>query len=118
MDELPTGGSVTVRIPMMGPALCAGFPSPADDFHEDAIELPRWLVPNPPATFLWRISGDSMRDAGIFDGDLACVDRSLKPSHGSVGCRCREWRSVDQGDGSRGQPDAQPCFIEKKPTAA
>lgn len=83
VDELP-GGSATVRIPMMGPALCAGFPSPADDFQEDAIELPRWLVPNPPATFLWRISGDSMRDAGIFDGDLACVDRSLKPSHGSV----------------------------------
>ena len=68
----------------MGPALCAGFPSPADDFVENALELPRWLVPNPPATFLWRIAGESMRDAGIFDGDLACVDRSLKPGHGSV----------------------------------
>ncbi|WP_246714741.1 LexA family protein [Methylobacterium sp. R2-1] len=68
----------------MGPSLCAGFPSPADDFVENALELPRWLVPNPPATFLWRIAGDSMRDAGIFDGNLACVDRSLKPTHGSV----------------------------------
>ncbi|CAX25960.1 component of DNA polymerase V, subunit D [Methylorubrum extorquens DM4] len=68
----------------MGPSLCAGFPSPADDFVENALELPRWLVPNPPATFLWRIAGDSMRDAGIFDGDLACVDCSLKPAHGSV----------------------------------
>jgi SOS-response transcriptional repressor LexA len=68
----------------MGQSLCAGFPSPADNFLEGALELPRWLVLNPPATFLWRISGDSMRDAGIFDGDLACVDRSLKPAHGSV----------------------------------
>ncbi|WP_462117288.1 LexA family protein [Methylorubrum extorquens] len=68
----------------MGQALCAGFPSAADDFLEGALELPRWLVPNPPATFLWRIAGDSMRDAGIFDGDLACVDPSLKPAHGSV----------------------------------
>jgi DNA polymerase V len=57
---------------------------PADDFQEQAIELPRWLVPNPPATFLWRIAGFSMRDAGIHDGDLACVDRSLTPSHGSI----------------------------------
>ena len=84
VDELPDQGFSTVRVPLMGPSLCAGFPSPADDFVENALELPRWLVPNPPATFLWRISGDSMRDAGIFDGDLACVDRSLKPAPGSV----------------------------------
>lgn len=84
VDELPDQGFSTVLVPLMGPALCAGFPSPADDFVENALELPRWLVPNPPATFLWRIAGDSMRDAGIFDGDLACVDRSLKPAHGSV----------------------------------
>ncbi|MDO9428486.1 MAG: translesion error-prone DNA polymerase V autoproteolytic subunit [Methylobacterium sp.] len=68
----------------MGQALCAGFPSPADDFLEGALELPRWLAPNPPATFAWNISGDSMRGAGIFDRDLAVVDRSLKPGNGSV----------------------------------
>ena len=84
IDELVPGSADAVRIPLIGQSLCAGFPSPADDFVENALELPRWLVPNPPATFLWRIAGDSMRDAGIFDGDLACVDRSLKPSHGSV----------------------------------
>ncbi|MCP1535675.1 LexA family protein [Methylorubrum extorquens] len=84
IEELLPNGAATLRVPVMGPSLCAGFPSPADDFVENALELPRWLVPNPPATFLWRIAGDSMRDAGIFDGDLACVDRSLKPGHGSV----------------------------------
>ena len=84
VEELPTSGRETVRVPIMGQTLCAGFPSPADDFLEGALELPRWLVPNPPATFLWNISGDSMRGAGIFDRDLACVDRSLSPIHASI----------------------------------
>ncbi len=82
--ELPDDGLSTVRVPLLGQRLCAGFPSPADDFLEGAIELPRWLVPNPPATFLWQISGESMRGAGIFDGDLAVVDRSLKAGHDCV----------------------------------
>ena len=73
-----------IQIPILGQCLCAGFPSPADDFLEGALELPRWLAPNPPATFAWNISGDSMRGAGIFDRDLAVVDRSLKAGHGSV----------------------------------
>jgi len=84
VTELPAEGADGVRVPMLGQALCAGFPSPADDFLEGALELPRWLVPNPPATFLWQISGESMRGAGIFDRDLACVDRSLKAGHGSI----------------------------------
>ena len=84
VDELPTRSPNTVRVPLIGQALCAGFPSPADDFLEGALELPRWLVPNPPATFLWRISGTSMEGAGIYDHDIACVDRSLKAGHGSI----------------------------------
>ncbi len=81
---LPPEGPSTVRVPLVGPAVCAGFPSPADDFLEGALELPRWLVPNPPATFLMQVRGESMRGAGIFDRDLACVDRSLTAQHGSV----------------------------------
>ena len=73
-----------VHIPILGQALCAGFPSPADDFLEGALELPRWLVPNPPATFLMQIRGESMRGAGIHDRDLACIDRSLQAEDGSV----------------------------------
>jgi len=84
IDGLLVGSPDAVRVPLIGQALCAGFPSPADDFLEGALELPRWLVPNPPATFLWRISGSSMEGAGIYDRDLACVDRSLEPSDGSV----------------------------------
>ncbi|CAX27168.1 conserved protein of unknown function, putative repressor protein [Methylorubrum extorquens DM4] len=52
VDELPDQRFSTVRVPLMGPSLCAGFPSPADEFVENALELPRWLVPNPPAAFL------------------------------------------------------------------
>lgn len=71
-------------MPMMGTRICAGFPSPADDFLDGELDLTRLLAPNRPATFLWRVSGHSMRDAGIFDGDVVVVDRSVKPFHGAV----------------------------------
>lgn len=73
-----------VRVPVMGWRVCAGFPSPADDFIEDEIDLPRWLAPNPPATFVWRVAGWSVVGAGIHDADLAVVDRSLSPVAGDI----------------------------------
>jgi len=74
----------TVRIPLMGAALCAGFPSPADDYLDGGLDFPLWLVPNPPATFAWRVSGSSMKEAGIHDGDIAIIDRSLRPRNESI----------------------------------
>ena len=71
-------------IPLFLHALCAGFPSPADDFIEGEIDLNRHLIANRPATFLFRVAGDCMKDAGIFDGDLLIVDRSLDPKPGDV----------------------------------
>lgn len=82
--ELTPDGAALVRVPIMGAALCAGFPLPADDFLEGTLELPRWLAPNPPATFAWNVAGFSMIGAGIFDRDLAIVDRSLTAVHKSV----------------------------------
>ena len=70
--------------PIFSHGLCAGFPSPADDFLDEGIDLTRLIVRNPPATFLWKVDGHSMRDAGIYDGDLLVVDRSLTPRHGDV----------------------------------
>ena len=61
-----------------------GFPSPADDFIERSLDLNEQLVSNPIATFFVRASGNSMDGAGIHDGDLLVVDRSVTPSHGSV----------------------------------
>jgi len=68
----------------MGSGLCAGFPSPADDFVEDALDPSRLIVTNPTATFMWRVSGSSMVRAGIHDGDYVVVDRSLVAKAGDV----------------------------------
>jgi DNA polymerase V len=73
-----------IVIPIFAHGLCAGFPSPADDFLDEGIDLTRLIVRHPPATFLWKVDGHSMRDAGIYDGDLLVVDRSLTPRHGDV----------------------------------
>ena len=69
-------------IPILAKAVRAGFPSPADNFIRDEIDLQRLLVSNKPATFLVRVAGDSMMLAKLFDGDIAVVDRSLKPRNG------------------------------------
>lgn len=73
-----------ILIPLMGVAVCAGFPSPADDYVEEALDPARLIVTNPASTFMWRVSGSSMTGAGIQDGDFVVVDRSLKPKSGDV----------------------------------
>ena len=62
----------------------AGFPSPADDYIDRALDLHETLVPHPAATFFVRASGNSMVGAGIHDGDLLVVDRSRTPAPGHV----------------------------------
>ena len=62
----------------------AGFPSPADDFLDQPIDLNRQLIHNSAATFLVRVQGDSMKDAGILSGDVLIIDRSLKATHGKI----------------------------------
>ena len=65
-------------------AVPAGFPSPAQDYDTDPVDLVRALVPNPAATFVCRVSGHSMVGAGIYDGDELLVDRSLPVVDGRV----------------------------------
>ena len=62
----------------------AGFPSPADDFKEIRISLDKELVKNQESTFYARVSGDSMLGAGIDDGDLLVIDKSLSPENGKI----------------------------------
>ena len=64
--------------------ISAGFPSPAEDFKETRISLDRELVRNKEATFYARVSGDSMVGAGLDDGDLLVIDRSLNPENGKI----------------------------------
>ena len=64
--------------------ISAGFPSPADDFKEVRISLDKELVKNQESTFYARVSGDSMLEAGIDDGDLLVIDKSLSPENGKI----------------------------------
>lgn len=70
--------------PLFESPVSAGFPSPADDYIEQDIDLHDYLVKNPPATFLVRAQGDSMIGAGIFSGDILVVDRSLGAQEGNI----------------------------------
>lgn len=62
----------------------AGFPSPAEDLGAKRIDLTAKLIKHPQATFLMKARGDSMREAGIFDGDVLVVDRAVQPRSGHV----------------------------------
>jgi DNA polymerase V len=62
----------------------AGFPSPADDWIEAPLDLNRFLVKKPTATFYVRVKGSSMILAGIHEGDILIVDRSISPVHGHI----------------------------------
>ena len=62
----------------------AGFPSPAQDFMGDSIDLNRELVRHPATTFYARAVGDSMKGCGIDDGDLLVIDKSIEPREGDI----------------------------------
>ena len=62
----------------------AGFPSPADDYMEEKLDLHKFVVKNEVATFFLRASGNSMEGAGIFDGDLLVVDRSVEATNNKI----------------------------------
>ena len=66
------------------PGIRAGFPSPAEDYNHDTLDFNRDLIRNPEATFYGKVEGDSMIEAGINDGDIAVIDRSLEPRDGDI----------------------------------
>lgn len=68
----------------LAPSIKAGFPSPAEDYLRNSLDFNRDLIKHPEATFYGRVDGDSMRDAGIDDGDIAVIDRSLEASDGDI----------------------------------
>lgn len=74
----------SLPVPLHGRLIPAGFPSPADDYLEGEIDLATFLIERPSATFVMRVSGQSMTGAGIMDGDYVIVDRSVKARHGHI----------------------------------
>lgn len=71
-------------LPLFTERVPCGFPSPAQDYVEDRIDLNKLAIKHPSATYFIKVSGDSMRGAGIGDGDLLIVDRSLNAVHGDI----------------------------------
>jgi len=94
MKLLPLHNSPTLTIysantaenierPMVG-KINAGFPSPADDFLDNSIDLNKELIRNKDATYFGRVNGNSMINVGIADGDLVVIDKSITPTNGKI----------------------------------
>lgn len=71
-------------LPLVGCLVSAGFPSPADDYVDELFDLNRLLFRHPDATYLVRVTGESMAGAEIHAGDLLAVDKHLEADHGHV----------------------------------
>ena len=78
------GASPHTAPPIFSSKVAAGFPSPADDYIEGALDLNKHLIEHPAATFIVRVEGSSMTGAGILEGDLLIVDRSREARHGHI----------------------------------
>lgn len=71
-------------LPYFSARVPAGFPSPAEEYAGSELDINELLIDNPPATFMVRVSGDSMIGAGIMDGDYLVVDKSRQAKHGDI----------------------------------
>lgn len=80
----PTTGARVIARPLLASRVQAGFPSPADDYVERSLDLNEELIRHPAATYFLRAGGCSMQGAGIHDGDLLVVDRSIDAEVGMV----------------------------------
>lgn len=80
---IPDPGNAS-ELPYIEGGIKAGFPSPAIDFEDNAISLDKFLVKNHLATFYAKADGNSMTGAGIDDGDIMVIDRSLEPKDGKI----------------------------------
>lgn len=82
--QLPALDAAPVHIPLFSHKVPAGFPSPADDYIQTRLSLDEHLVHRKESTFFVRAKGNSMTGAGIMDGDLLVVDKSLTPKSGDI----------------------------------
>lgn len=77
-------GDFGTKLPLEHANVVAGFPSPADDYLHDTLDFNRDYIRHPEASFYGDVEGDSMRDAGIFNGDRVIIDRAVEPHDGSI----------------------------------
>ena len=84
LDFFTPDFTTPLELPLAGTAIAAGFPSPAEEYVEIALDLNKELIKHPASTFYARVKGDSMVDAGIQDGDLLVIDKALEPKEGAI----------------------------------
>ena len=77
-------GTFETKLELEHAAVVAGFPSPADDYKHDRLDFNRDYIRHPEASFYGDVDGDSMKDAGIFDGDRVIIDRAVEAHDGSI----------------------------------
>lgn len=80
----PADIRAVLQLPLYATRVPCGFPSPAQDYVEQQLDLNDLLVQRPSATYFIKVSGDSMIDGGISDGDMLVVDSSVKADHGAI----------------------------------
>ncbi len=80
----PFEKKLSLRLPFFLSRMKAGFPSPADDYIEAKLDFNEYLVKHPAATFCVRVTGDSMKNAGINSGDILVVDRAVAPADNKI----------------------------------
>ena len=79
-----SANEVALSLPFVVNGISAGFPSPALDFEDARIDLNKELIKHPQSTYYGRVKGVSLKNAGIDDGDIMVIDKSLPPSHGKI----------------------------------
>jgi DNA polymerase V len=84
IDIFSADTETMLELPLVDEGISAGFPSPALDFIDLSIDLNKHLIKNPSATFYGRVKGVSLKNAGIDNGDLLIIDRSLEPTNGKI----------------------------------
>ncbi|MBQ7042348.1 MAG: translesion error-prone DNA polymerase V autoproteolytic subunit [Muribaculaceae bacterium] len=88
IDIFNSDVSTHAPLPYANEGIQAGFPSPAQDYINETIDLNRELIKHPAATFFGRVSGDSMIEEGIEEGDILVIDKSLEPMNGDLAVCC------------------------------
>lgn len=77
-------GVFDTKLELEHASIVAGFPSPADDYRHETLDFNRDYIKHPEASFYGDVTGDSMKDAGIYDGDRVIIDRAVEPRDGSI----------------------------------
>ena len=80
----PKQPATVVPFPLYSSRVAAGAPSPADDHVDETLDLNHYMVEHPESTYMLKVEGESMIEAGIFANDILVVDRSLPPAHNKI----------------------------------